>query len=308
MTGSFSLAIHGGAGVLPRDCMTPEREAACHVALERVLKVGEAVLQKDGSALDAVTAAVCALEDEPLFNAGRGAVFTRDGVQEMDAAIMDGRDRSAGAVAGLFGPKNPILAARAVMETTDHVLMIGQGAVDVARAAALDFREAPYFFTQERWDSLQQTLQMERDGALNDDPSRRHGTVGAVARDRNGALAAATSTGGMTAKRTGRVGDSPVIGAGTFADNKSCAISATGDGEAFLRLCVAHEIDARMRLTNISLERAAAEVVLCDLGAAGGSGGLIAIDRNGAITLPFNCDGMYRGWSVDADDRGTAIY
>lgn len=308
MNGSFSLAIHGGAGVLHRSQMTPEREAACHAALARVLATGEAVLAQDGTALDAVTAAVCALEDEPLFNAGRGAVFTRDGRQEMDAAIMDGRDRRAGAVAGLFGPRNPILAARAVMETTDHVLMIGEGALDVARAAGLDFADAPYFFTQERWDALQETLKMERDGTLDDDPSRRHGTVGAVARDRSGGLAAATSTGGMTAKRSGRIGDSPVIGAGTFADDATCAISATGDGEVFLRLCVAHEIDARMRLAGMSMTRAAEEVILTDLGAADGSGGLIAIDRDGAISLPFNCDGMYRGWSHDGEDRGTAIY
>jgi beta-aspartyl-peptidase (threonine type) len=273
-----------------------------------VLATGEAVLSQGGAALDAVTAAVCALEDEPLFNAGCGAVFTRDGKHEMDAAIMDGHNRSAGAVAGLFGPRNPILAARAVMETTDHVMMIGQGAIDVARAAALDFQDEAYFFTQERWDSLQETLRMERAGTLDDDPSRRHGTVGAVARDRSGALAAATSTGGMTAKRSGRIGDSPVIGAGTFADNATCAISATGDGEVFLRLCVAHEIDARIRLAKMSMTRAAQEVILSDLGAAGGSGGLIAVDPSGAISLPFNCEGMYRGWSIDGQGRGTAIY
>lgn len=308
MSGNFSLAIHGGAGVPPRGRMTAERETACHAALERVLLAGEAVLSRDGTALDAVTAAVCVLEDEPLFNAGRGAVFTRDGRQEMDAAVMDGRDRRAGAVAGIFGPKNPILAARAVMETTDHVLMIGEGALDVARAAALEFREAAYFFTQERWDTLQDTLRMEKECSLDDDPSRRHGTVGAVARDRSGALAAATSTGGMTAKRSGRVGDSPVIGAGTFADSSSCAISATGDGEVFLRLCVAHEIDARIRLAKMSMTHAAEGVILTDLVAAGGSGGLIAVDPSGAISLPFNCDGMYRGWSMDGQNRGTAVY
>jgi beta-aspartyl-peptidase (threonine type) len=308
MTGSFSLAIHGGAGVAHRSQMTPEREKAFRAALERVLAKGENVLSQNGTALDAVTAAVCALEDEPLFNAGRGAVFTRDGRQEMDAAIMDGRDRCAGAVAGLFGPRHPILAARAVMETTDHVMMMGDGAIGVARDAGLEFQEEPFFFTQERWDALQDTLKMERDGTLNDDPSRRHGTVGAVARDRSGALAAATSTGGMTAKRSGRIGDSPVIGAGTFADNTTCAISATGDGEVFLRLCVAHEIDARMRLAKLSLAQAAQEVVLSDLAAAGGSGGLIAVDHAGVVSLPFNCDGMYRGWSLNGKSRGTAIY
>lgn len=308
MTASFSLAIHGGAGVLPRSRMTPERETAYHAALDRALSAGEAVLAADGTSLDAVTAAVCALEDEPLFNAGRGAVFTADGHHEMDAAIMDGESRRAGAVAGIFGPKNPIRVARAVMEQTDHVLMIGEGALDVARAAALDFEAAEYFFTQERWDALQKTLRMIRAGSLDNDPSRRHGTVGAVARDRSGTLAAATSTGGMTAKRSGRVGDSPILGAGTFADSTSCAVSATGDGEAFMRLCVAHEIDARIRLAGKSLPRAAEDVVLSELGDAGGSGGLIAVAADGTIALPFNCDGMYRGWSLDGRDRCTAIY
>ena len=308
MMGGFSLAVHGGAGVLHRNQMTPEREADYHAALARVLSAGEAVLDADGSALDAVTQAVCALENEPLFNAGRGAVFTRNEQQEMDAALMDGRNRQAGAVAGIFGPKNPVLAARSVLEHTDHVLMIGEGALAVARTAGLDFEEQDYFFTQERWDALQETLKMEAEGTLDDDPSRRHGTVGAVARDRNGHLAAATSTGGMTAKRSGRVGDSPVIGAGTYADDATCAVSATGDGEAFLRLCAAHEIDARMRLTSVSLERAAEDVIMTELTALNGTGGIIALDRNGAITTPFNCEGMYRGWSVEGDGRKTAIY
>lgn len=308
MTHGFSLAIHGGAGVLARDCMTPEREAQYHAALDSALGAGEAVLSRDGNAVDAVTAAVCSLEDEPLFNAGCGAVFTRDGTQEMDAALMDGSDRRAGAVAGLFGPKNPILAARAVLEHTDHVLMIGDGALAVAREAGLEFPAKDYFFTQVRWDTLQETLTMERDGTLDDDPARRHGTVGAVARDRRGALAAATSTGGMTAKRSGRVGDSPVIGAGTFADNATCAVSATGDGEVFLRLCVAHEIDARIRLAGIPMDRAAQDLIMTDLAAIGGSGGLIAVGQDGVITTPFNCEGMYRAWIVEGEHRKTAIY
>ena len=308
MAGPYTLVIHGGAGVLPPQSMTPEAEKRYHAALDRVLAAGEAVLAADGCALDAVEASVCALEDEPLFNAGRGAVFTRDGRHEMDAAIMDGRDRSAGAVAGICGPRNPIRAARAVIERTDHVLMIGEGALAVAAEAGLPFEEEAYFFTQARWDSLQETLDMERAGTLDDDPSRRHGTVGAVARDRHGALAAATSTGGMTAKRTGRVGDSPIIGAGTFADNRSCAVSATGDGEAFLRLAVAHEIDARMRLASASLDDAAGGVVHDDLTAIGGSGGLIAVAADGSFAAPFNCDGMYRGWSVEDGARETRIY
>ncbi|SIT18177.1 beta-aspartyl-peptidase (threonine type) [Roseivivax lentus] len=308
MTGGFTLLIHGGAGVLPRDAMTPEAEARYHAALDRVLAVGETVLAADGSALDAVEATVCALEDEPLFNAGRGAVFTRDGRHEMDAAIMEGRDRMAGAVAGICGPRNPIRAARAVMQRTEHVLMMGEGAQAVATEAGLPFEEDAYFFTQARWNSLQETLEMERTGRLNDDPSRRHGTVGAVALDRHGSVAAATSTGGMTAKRAGRVGDTPVIGAGTFADNRSCAVSATGDGEAFLRLAVAHEIDARMRLVSASLHEAAAGVVQDDLTAIGGSGGLIAVAADGSFAAPFNCEGMYRGWSVEHGARETNIY
>ena len=304
----FALAIHGGAGVVSRNRITEEREAECHAALDRVLTAGSAVLESGGTALDAVTAAVCVLEDEPLFNAGRGAVFTRDGTHEMDASIMDGRDRSAGAVAGIFGPRNPIRLARCVMERTPHVLMIGDGAMAVGRDAAIEMAEADHFFTQERWDSLQATLRMEAEGTLDDDPSRRHGTVGAVALDRDGNLAAATSTGGMTAKRTGRVGDSPVIGAGTFADNRTCAVSATGDGEVFLRLSVAHEIDARMRLAGESLSAAADHVVGSDLGALGGSGGLVAVSRDGSISTPFNCEGMYRGWTIEDGERRTMIY
>jgi len=308
MKQGFALAIHGGAGVPQQAEMTSEREAACHAALARVLAAAEAVLSRDGTALDAVTVAVETLEDEPLFNAGRGAVFTRDGTHEMDAAIMDGLTGAAGAIAGITGVRNPVHLARAVMERTDHVMMIGDGALAVAREAGLAFEDDAYFFTQERWDSLQSTLRMAAEGTLDNDPSRRHGTVGAVARDRAGNLAAATSTGGMTAKRTGRVGDSPIIGAGTFADNATCAISATGDGEAFIRLSVAHEIAARMRLAGLSLEEASRQVVNTDLTAIGGSGGLISVARDGTLALPFNCDGMYRGWSIEGQGAETAIY
>lgn len=308
MANGFVLAVHGGAGVITRDAMTRDGEAAYHAALARVLAAGEAVLAGGGAALDAVTAAVVALEDEPLFNAARGAVFTREGTHEMDAAIMEGRARQAGAVAGIAGVRNPVRLARAVMELTDHVMMIGDGALSVAREAGLDFADDAHFFTQARWDSLQKTLRMEAEGLLDDDPSRRHGTVGAVARDRAGNLAAATSTGGMTAKRAGRVGDSPVIGAGTFADNATCAISATGDGEAFIRLSVAHEIAARIRLSGTPLTEAARQVVMTDLAAIGGSGGLIAVAADGTLALPFNCDGMYRAWQIEGEAPETAIY
>ncbi|MFD1623157.1 isoaspartyl peptidase/L-asparaginase family protein [Azospirillum griseum] len=305
----FALAIHGGAGTIDASLLTPELEDAYHAGLRTALLAGREVLAAGGSALDAVTAAVIALEDEPLFNAGRGAVFTADGTQEMDAAIMDGRTRAAGAVAGLFGPRNPILAARAVMERTDHVMLIGDSALALARRAGLAMEEAPYFFTQARWDALQAELAFRASGAPDDgNEQRRHGTVGAVARDRHGNVAAATSTGGMTAKAVGRVGDSPVIGAGTFADNATCAISATGHGEHFIRHVVAHEIAARMRWGGQSLAEAADAVVLDQLGPIGGSGGLVAVDSAGRVTLPFNCAGMYRGIATADAPLLTAIH
>ena len=266
----FSLAVHGGAGTILRHTMTDDLAARYHAGLRRALQAGHDVLAHAGSAMDAVTAAVCVLEDEPLFNAGRGAVFTSDGRQEMDAAVMDGATRKAGAVAGIMGPRNPILAARSVMERTDHVLLIGPNALRVARDAGLPFEDAPYFFTQQRWDALQATLQMRRDGIDDTDPARRHGTVGAVARDAHGNLAAATSTGGMTAKSPGRVGDTPVIGAGTYADNETCAVSGTGHGEIFIRWHAAAEIAARMRHAGQTLADAAHHVVMEDLGSNDG--------------------------------------
>jgi L-asparaginase / beta-aspartyl-peptidase len=291
----FALAIHGGAGTILRSKMTAEREAAYHAGLRRSLDAGRVVLADGGSALDAATAAVMALEDEPLFNAGRGAVYTSAGKQEMDAAVMDGRDRSAGAIAGICGPRNPILAARAVMEHSGHVLLIGESAMEFCRRQGLAFEEATYFFTEQRWQALQETLAMRQSGADDQDESRKHGTVGAVACDRHGNLAAATSTGGMTAKAPGRVGDSPVIGAGTWADNETCAVSATGHGEIFIRYAAAHEIASRMRYAGQTLDQASRAVVIDMLAPAGGSGGIIAVDRAGNVSLPFNCSGMYRG-------------
>jgi beta-aspartyl-peptidase (threonine type) len=225
----------------------------------------------------------------------------------MDAAVMDGRDRSAGAVAGIFGPKNPIVAARAVMERSPHVLLIGEGAMAFCREAGLAFAEPDYFFTEARWQALAETLEQERAGRVDTDEARRHGTVGAVARDRGGNLAAATSTGGMTGKLPGRVGDSPIIGAGTFADNATCAVSATGHGEFFIRYAAAHEIAARIAHGGQGLAEAA-KAVVAELGAVGGSGGLVAVGRNGAPALPFNCDGMYRGYVNHDGIVYTAIY
>jgi beta-aspartyl-peptidase (threonine type) len=304
----FSLAVHGGAGTILRVNLTPQAEAAYHDGLRRALQTGHAVLVNHGTAMDAVTAAVRELEDEPLFNAGRGAVFTSDGVQEMDAAVMDGATRMAGAVAGILGPRNPVMAARAVMERTDHVMLIGPNALKVARDAGLHFEEAPYFFTQARWDALQSTLKMRQSGVEDSDPARRHGTVGAVACDMQGNLAAATSTGGMTAKAPGRVGDTPVIGAGTYADNATCAVSGTGHGEVFIRFTAAAEIAARMRHAGQTLDQAAQHVVMQDLAQNDGSGGLIAVDAQGNLSLPFNCEGMYRGTVTQDGDFQTLIY
>ena len=295
MTETFSLAIHGGAGTMRRAAMTPELEAAHHAGLRTALQAGYRALAAGGSALDAVTQAVMALEDEPLFNAGHGAVFTSAGLQEMDAAIMDGRSRAAGAVAGIFGPRNPVLAARAVMEHSGNVLMIGAGAAEFCRAQGVVFADPKYFHTERRWQALQDELARRRAAAPDTrDDAARHGTVGAVACDAAGNLAAATSTGGMTAKRPGRVGDCPVFGAGTWAQNGACAVSCTGAGEIFIRHGAAHEIAARMRLAGQSLAEAA-DAVVAELLADGGDGGLVAVDAAGVVALPFNCAGMYRG-------------
>lgn len=303
MTDGFALAVHGGAGTLRRGAMSPARAARYHAGLRRALAAGRTVLAGDGGALDAVTAAIVALEDDKLFNAGRGAVFTAAGTQEMDAAVMEGREHRAGAVAGIFGPKNPVLAARAVMEHSPHVLLIGDGALALCRAQGVDFADRDYFFTEWRWRALRQILA----GAESGDMARQHGTVGAVARDRQGDLAAATSTGGTTGKLPGRVGDSPLIGAGTYADNDSCAVSATGIGEFFIRFAAAHEVAARLVHRGEPLAAAAREVIAA-LGRIGGSGGLVAVDRDGEVALPFNCSGMYRGYVKTDGIVYTAIY
>jgi L-asparaginase / beta-aspartyl-peptidase len=307
---AFSLAVHGGAGTLRRDAISEAQAVLYHSGLRRALVAGRDILGADGSALDAVTAAVVALEDDPLFNAGRGAVFTAAGRLEMDAAVMEGRERRAGAVAGICGPKNPILAARAVMEHSPHVLLIGDGALAFCRAQGLVFAGRDYFYTETRWRALQQTLERRRRGLLDDaddDQARQHGTVGAVACDSTGNLAAATSTGGRTGKLPGRVGDTPVIGAGTYADNATCAVSATGHGEFFMRFTAAHEIAARLRHRGEGLAEAAQQV-LAALGRAGGDGGVVAVDRDGRLALPFNCSGMYRGYVASDGIVYTAIY
>ena len=307
MASTFSLAVHGGAGTLHAEAMTPGMEAAYRNGLRAALLAGHAALARGGAALEAVTAAVMALEDDPLFNAGRGAVLTSDGRHEMDAAVMDGRTRAAGAVAGICGPRNPVLAARAVMERSEHVMLVGEGAAAFCRAQGLAFEDPEYFHTARRQDALRRELGRRRGDASGPvDASVRHGTVGAVARDAAGNLAAATSTGGMTAKLPGRVGDSPVFGAGTWAEG-CCAVSATGHGETFIRFAAAHEVAARMRLAGQALERAAGEVV-AELGRAGGDGGLIAVDAAGTVAMPFNSEGMYRGMIGADGEARIAIY
>jgi isoaspartyl peptidase/L-asparaginase-like protein (Ntn-hydrolase superfamily) len=307
MPDSFTLAIHGGAGTIRAATMTPEREAGYRAGLRTALLAGHAVLADGGSALDAVTQAVMALEDDEHFNAGRGAVFTASGGMEMDAAVMDGRDRNAGAVASILGPRHPVLAARAVL-ASEHVLLVGPGAVAFCREQGLEFTDPAWFRTERRWEAMQQELDRRARGAADlRDEAAKHGTVGAVARDADGNLAAATSTGGMTAKHPGRVGDSPIFGAGTWADNASCAVSATGHGEYFIRHAAAHEIAARMRLRGETLA-AAAEAVVTELGAIGGSGGVIAVDAAGGVALPFNSEGMYRGVIGPDGVARTGIY
>jgi beta-aspartyl-peptidase (threonine type) len=285
----FALAVHGGAGTIVRDEKALSRAPLYHRGLRRALMAGRDVLAGGGSALDAVTRAVMALEDDPLFNAGRGSVFTAAGTQEMDAAIMEGRDHRAGAVAGILGPRNPVQAARAVMERSEHVLLIGEGALAFCREQGVVFAEPVYFSTEERRRELRDVLDKRRRAAVSE------GTVGAVARDCNSNLAAATSTGGMTGKTPGRVGDSPIVGAGTYADNATCAVTATGHGEFFMRYGAAFEIAARLRHIGQSLQEAA-DAVVAELAAFGGRGGVVAVDRAGALALPFNTSGMYRGF------------
>jgi len=302
------LAVHGGAGTIPASALNGALAEAHHAALRAALAAGFAVLRAGGAAVDAVTEAVMRLEDDDLFNAGRGAVFTSDGKLEMDAGIMEGAGRKAGAVAGICGPKNPILAARAVMEHSENVLLIGSGAEIFLREHGLAFEDQKYFTTQRRLDALKLELDRRASGAADTrSDADRHGTVGAVARDAAGNLAAGTSTGGITAKRPGRVGDTPVVGAGVFADNGSCAVSTTGTGEVFIRFTAASEIAARVKYGGQALARAADDVVR-ELSAHGGDGGLIAIGREGPPALPFNSAGMYRGFVTADGVCRTAIH
>ena len=295
----IALVIHGGAGTIERGQMTSEREKEYRSGLEKALKAGSEILQRGGSSLDAVEASVRILEDDPHFNAGKGAVFTSEGVNELDASIMDGKTLKAGAVASVRRIKNPVSLARLVMERSPHVMLDCAGAEAFAREQGIELVDPKYFFTQERWDALQKIKKAAKEGGVGGKQFRitdqdQHGTVGAVALDQQGNLAAATSTGGTTNKSPGRIGDSPVIGAGTYANNATCAVSATGDGEYFIRAVVGHEVSTLMEYRGMSVQTAA-EAAIKKVGDLGGTGGLIALDRNGNAAMPFNTSGMYRG-------------
>ncbi|WP_043316839.1 isoaspartyl peptidase/L-asparaginase family protein [Microbulbifer sp. HZ11] len=304
----FAIAIHGGAGTIEKASMTPEKERAYRTKLEEAVNAGYGVLEQGGSSLDAVVAAINILEDSPLFNAGKGAVYTYDGTHELDASIMDGRDRQAGAVAGVKHIANPINLARMVMEDSPFVMLAGQGAEDFAKSRGVPMVDNKTFDTEQRRQQLERVKEkLDKENKQDKDYRAavealpepfRMGTVGAVALDNEGNLAAGTSTGGMTAKRYGRIGDSPVIGAGTFADNKSCAVSATGHGEYFIRYNVAADICSRVEYQSKSVAQAAGEVINDILLPVGGTGGVIVLDGEGNIALTFNTKGMYRASRV----------
>ena len=303
MTGLTSIAIHGGAGTILKGSLTPELEVLYLAALKKAAHVGSAILRNGGSSIDAVVAAVVELEDCPLFNAGKGAVFNHLGQHELDASIMEGKTLDAGAVCGVRHVRNPILLARAVMEKSDHVILSGEGAEMFAKALSLPFEDDAYFYTEERyrqWQKLRGTEVFEMDHTP--DGRNKMGTVGAVALDMSGNLAAATSTGGMTNKKYGRIGDTPVIGAGTYANNTTCAVSCTGHGELFIRSVVAYDISCLMSYKGLSLKQACDIVVMDKLVSIQGEGGLIAVDAAGNIEMPFNSEGMYRG-SIDQNGK-----
>lgn len=313
----IALAIHGGAGTIKKTDLTPEKEAQYIHTLDSALTAAYTILQQGGTSLDATQAAVVILEDSPLFNAGKGAVFTNKGTNELDAAIMDGATLKAGAVAGVRHIKNPIKAARAVMDSSKYVLLSGEGADRFAAKRGLDMVDTTYYYTPERWEQL---LRVRDDDTTTLDHSKKtsalphafpydykYGTVGAVALDKYGNLAAATSTGGLVNKRYGRIGDSPLIGAGTYADNRACAISCTGKGEHFIRLTVARTIAALVEYKHYTIQQAA-DTVLTQLSQMKGTGGLIAVDRNGNLALPFNTDGMYRAYIDTKGIKNIQIY
>ncbi|QCW99072.1 isoaspartyl peptidase/L-asparaginase [Aggregatimonas sangjinii] len=305
----YALALHGGAGTLVKGMMTPEKEGAYKKALQSALDVGYAILEKGGSSISAVTETVACLEDSPLFNAGKGSVFTADGTHEMDAAIMDGLNRNAGAVSLITGIRNPIRLAKAIMEESEHVFLAGEGAMRFAKKLNFNLEEPTYFYDElryQQWLDIKDTDNFQLDHSLKKDS--KFGTVGAVACDQNGNVAAATSTGGMTNKRYGRVGDSPMIGAGNYANNKTCAVSCTGSGEFFIKGVVAYDVSCLMEFKGLSLEAAATEVIQKRIVEIGGDGGLIAVDGKANLTMPFNTEGMYRAYKTSNQETDVAIY
>lgn len=310
-TSAITLVLHGGAGTIRRVNLTQEQETAYHQKLQEALDAGYSVLENNGKSIEAVIAAIKILEDSPLFNAGKGSVFTNELKNELDASIMDGGNLMAGAVAGVSTIKNPILAAYKVMTKSDHVMLTGRGAEHFAEEQGLEIVDPSYFFDSARYEQIMKIKEYEAgNSSLIDDPgnNKKFGTVGAVALDKYGNLAAGTSTGGMTNKRYGRVGDSPVIGAGTYANNKTCAISGTGHGEYFMRGLVAYDISALMEYGGLSLPEAADSVILQKLVKMGGDGGVIGIDRDGNIVMTFNTEGMYRGFITKKGEAKTFIY
>ncbi len=302
----YVIVIHGGAGVITKENMTDEKEAAYIQKLNEALRVGAKNLTTGGTAIETVIAVIKIMEDSPLFNAGKGAVFTHDGKNEMDASIMDGKTLNAGAVAGVSDVKNPITLAYTVMTKSNHVMLSGKGASKFAKEQGLEIVDPKYFYTENRWKSLQKVIEREKKKLENE--KEKHGTVGCVVLDKYGNLAAGTSTGGMTNKQYGRIGDSPVIGAGTYANNATCAVSCTGHGEFFIRYVVAYTVSALMEYKNLSLKDAANEIISNKLKAVGGTGGLISVDKNGNISMPFNTPGMFRGYLKSTGEKGVMIY
>jgi beta-aspartyl-peptidase (threonine type) len=314
----YVMVIHGGAGTILKKNMSPEMEKAYIEALTTALQTGYDSLKAGKTSVDAVEAAIHVMEDSPLFNAGKGSVFTHDGRNEMDAAIMDGKTKMAGSVAGVSTIKNPISAARAVMEKSEHVMMVSRGAEAFARRVGLTIVHPSYFYTKERWEGLKQAIKQDSIKAAINRASKgvklgtenhdyKFGTVGAVALDQSGNLAAGTSTGGMTNKKYGRVGDAPIIGAGTYANNATAGISCTGWGEYYIRNVVAYDISAMMEYKNMTVD-AAAKAALAKVGDMGGDGGLIALDKKGNVTMPFNTAGMYRGTVTESGKIEVLIY
>lgn len=306
----YALVIHGGAGVILASDLSDEEEKAYYFSLDTALQIGENILKNGGSSLDAVEAVIVFLENDSLFNAGKGAVFTYEGKNELDASIMFGKDKTAGSVAGVTTIKNPIKAARAVMEKSPHVMMVGSGAESFAKEIGIEMVDPSYFFTTRRWNSHIELKNKENNPSATKDSidvDKKKGTVGCVALDKNGNISAGTSTGGMTNKKYNRVGDSPLIGAGTYADNQSCGISCTGHGEYFIRFSAAKDVAALVEYKNMDIRTAADEVIHQKLGKTGGEGGLIGIDKQGNIVMSFNTPGMYRGYCIPGK-KETFIY